>query len=320
MRRRALAGACACMVLCPLTSYAHGVAGKRFFPATLVVEDPFVADEAALPTIATLSESAHEDEPKTRETELELELAKRITPRFGISVEQAFVLLDPKDEESTAGFENLALSARYQLFVDGPREAVASLDLGLTIGGTGTHRVEAETFSTFAPALFFGKGFGNLPDTLGFLRPFAVTGAIGGRIPFERQSIAFHEDEATGDIEADVEPHPRAITYGFALQYSLPYRAAHVNASGLSDFARKIVPLVELEFETPLDGTGGARTTGTVNPGVLYVGRSIQLGLEAIVPINSDSGANVGMRAQLHLYLDDILPNSYGKPLFGGAR
>jgi hypothetical protein len=320
MRHRALAGACACILIYPLTAHAHGVAGKRFFPATLVVEDPFVADEAALPTISTLSESAGDEEPKTRETEFEFELAKRITRRFGISAEQAFVLRDPKGEEGTSGFENLSLSARYQLAVDGPREAVAALDFGFEIGGTGTHRVEAETFSTFAPALFFGKGFGNLPDAVGFLRPFAITGAIGGRIPFERQSVSFHEDEATGDIETEIEPHPRALTYGFTLQYSLPYRAANVSAAGLPSFARRLIPLVECEFETPLNGKGGERTTGTINPGLLYVGSKIQLGLEAIVPINADSGANVGVRAQLHLYLDDILRETYGRPLFRGSR
>ncbi len=32
-------------------AWAHGVAGKRFFPATLTIEDPFVAAELALPTV-----------------------------------------------------------------------------------------------------------------------------------------------------------------------------------------------------------------------------------------------------------------------------
>jgi hypothetical protein len=30
---------------------AHGLAGKRFFPATLATDDPFVADELSLPTL-----------------------------------------------------------------------------------------------------------------------------------------------------------------------------------------------------------------------------------------------------------------------------
>ena len=30
--------------------FAHGIVGKRFFPATLTIDDPFVADELSLPT------------------------------------------------------------------------------------------------------------------------------------------------------------------------------------------------------------------------------------------------------------------------------
>ncbi len=33
---------------------AHGIAGDRFFPVTLAIDDPFVADELSLPTIAIL--------------------------------------------------------------------------------------------------------------------------------------------------------------------------------------------------------------------------------------------------------------------------
>src|SRR5712692_11428617 len=32
-------------------AFAHGFAGKRFFPATLQTDDPFVADELSLPTL-----------------------------------------------------------------------------------------------------------------------------------------------------------------------------------------------------------------------------------------------------------------------------
>ena len=61
-----------------------------------------------------------------------------------------------------------------------------------------------------------------------------------------------------------------------------------------------------------------AKTTGTINPGVIYVSNYYQIGLEAIVPINRDSGRSVGAMAQLHIYLDDLMPTTLGKPLFGG--
>jgi hypothetical protein len=38
--------------------------------------------------------------------------------------------------------------------------------------------------------------------------------------------------------------------------------------------------------------------------------------VEAIVPINGLSGRDIGVRAQAHLYLSEILPDTLGKPIF----
>jgi hypothetical protein len=57
-----------------------------------------------------------------------------------------------------------------------------------------------------------------------------------------------------------------------------------------------------------LQETRKERTTGTVNPGVIYVADKFQLGFEAIIPVNRASGDGVGVIGQLHLYLDDIFP------------
>ena len=55
----------------------------------------------------------------------------------------------------------------------------------------------------------------------------------------------------------------------------------------------------------------------TINPGILWAGQSIQLGIEAVIPANSRTGRKTGVLAQLHFYLDDIFPTTIGKPLFG---
>ena len=60
-------------------------------------------------------------------------------------------------------------------------------------------------------------------------------------------------------------------------------------------------------------------TTGTVNPGFIWVANTFQLGIEALIPINRQSGTNVGVIAQLHFYLDDIDPRGIGRPIFGDA-
>ena len=57
--------------------------------------------------------------------------------------------------------------------------------------------------------------------------------------------------------------------------------------------------------------TSGTMTTGTINPGVIWVGNNFQVGVEALIPINRQSGTNVGVIAQLHFYLDDIDPRGH---------
>jgi len=62
----------------------------------------------------------------------------------------------------------------------------------------------------------------------------------------------------------------------------------------------RIIPLVELSLDTPLD-RGGGKTTGSVNPGLLWAGQYVQLSAEAIIPWNRASGHAIGFIAQLHL-------------------
>jgi hypothetical protein len=90
---------------------------------------------------------------------------------------------------------------------------------------------------------------------------------------------------------------------------------------GLPDFVNHLIPLVEANLQTPVANrfTSGTRTTGTINPGVIWVGKSFQFGIEALIPINRQSGTNIGVIAQLHFYLDDIDPRGIGKPIFGNA-
>ena len=81
----------------------------------------------------------------------------------------------------------------------------------------------------------------------------------------------------------------------------------------------QLTKYVEGSFQTPVANNFGTGigTTGTINPGVIWVGNYFQVGVEALVPINRASGSGVGVIAQLHFYLDDIFPTTIGRPLFG---
>jgi hypothetical protein len=71
------------------------------------------------------------------------------------------------------------------------------------------------------------------------------------------------------------------------------------------------VPLVEFNFDSPR----GQYTAATMNPGFAYGSVTWQIAVEAIVPLNQAGGIGLGFRAQLLLFLDDLLPSVFGKPL-----
>jgi len=285
----------------PRPAVGHGFAGARFFPATLSTDDPFVNDELSLPTVSTIETA------EGRETTIAVEIAKRITPNFGIELSEEFIQLNPKHEQEASGFGNLELSAKYQFFTSVAHEAILSLGAKVEIGGTGQQRVHADSFSTWTPAFFFGKGFGDLPDPLSLLRPVALTGLIGVSIP---SSVSTRSDD-------EIEQHPNVLQYGFALEYSLIYLQEQVKDVGLSAPLDRLIPLVEFSFETPLNRGQSCETTGTINPGMIWSSKYVQVGVEAMIPINKRTGESVGVIGQVHFYLDDLFPRSLGRPLFG---
>lgn len=67
-------------------------------------------------------------------------------------------------------------------------------------------------------------------------------------------------------------------------------------------------------MEVPLSRSQG-QTIGTINPGLIWVNRYGQFGIEAQIPVNSASGSHVGVLVQAHVFLDDIAPRTLGKPL-----
>jgi hypothetical protein len=273
-------------------AFGHGFAGQRFFPATLTTEDPFVADELSLPTVSTVETP---EAGSTRENEISVELAKRLTPRLGLSIGQGYLSLDPADDPPAYGLTNLELGLKYQLYTDDRHEAIVSAGVEWEVGGSGRAAVGAERSSVVTPTVYFGKGLG---VRAAVARPLAVTGALGLAVP-------------TGS-----EGEPEVLELGLAVEYSLIYLQSKVRDVGLRGPLRRLVPLVEVSLERKLDG--GEPTLGTINPGVLWSGQHLQLGVEAIIPVNRWTGRGVGVISQLHLYLDDIFPRTIGRPMIGG--
>lgn len=306
-----------CTVCATNRAYGHGFAGARFFPATLSTDDPFVSDELSLPTVSTIRTP---DDGGTRETDISVDIAKRITPEFGIEIGETLSVVNPHEGQTANGFGNLELGGKYQLLNNGPHEAIVSVGLDVEIGGTGSNAIGADSFSTWEPAVFFGKGFGDLPESVRFLKPIALTGVAGIAIPSSASTRSFTVNDETGERDVDIERHPDVIEWGFALEYSMIYLQSQVQDMHLPAPIDRLIPLVEFAMETPLNRGPTGPTIGTINPGVIWAGKYFQVGVEAVIPINEHTGNNVGVIAQLHFFLDDLFPHTIGRPLFGGNK
>jgi hypothetical protein len=307
-------------MLVPLgQSTAHEIVGNRFFPATLGIDDPGVNDELSFPTVDSFKTG---DDPPVRQHDISGEFSKRITEDFAISIGSTYTFLRPTDPTATGanGFQNFDTTFKYRVYKNPEHEFVMSLGISVEWGGTGSSSVGADPFNTYTPTIYFGKGLGDLPDTFSWIRPVAITGQVGYAIPARNSTTTFSVDPEIGEVAADTEFHPRVLNWGGTIQYSMPYLKSAVIDLGLPEFINHLIPLVEATLQTPVSNTltSGTLTTGTINPGVIWVGNTFQFAIEALIPINRQSGSNVGVIAQLHFYLDDIDPRGIGKPIFGG--
>ena len=295
-------------------AFAHCFVGARFLPATLATDDPCVADELSLPTITAFNTG---DVPPSSQFNISGEFSKRITETTGLSIGSAWSQITPPGMPSVQGFQNLETTFKWQFATVPKHEFVMSAGVSIEWGGTGSQAVGSETFNTYTPTIWFGKGFGDLPDSMKWLRPLAITGQVGYAIPGVSTVVTIDPD--SGDT--DTEYHPQMLQWGGSLQYSMPYLKSNVVDLGLSNFFNRMNFIVEASLQTPVANTltSGGLTTGTINPGIIWIGSYFQFGIEAVIPVNSQSGADVGVIAQLHIYLDDIFPKSIGKPLFGGS-
>jgi hypothetical protein len=286
LRAAPLVAFAASLVFCtPSLVQAHAIAGNRVFPSTMAVDDPGVGDEANF-------EYGHQrvpgDDGDQSINTFSFEYDKLITPRLAVSVDGSYAM---QNNPTARGFDNFGVGLKYLLYVNDAHEFMTSIGVNAELGGTGSRAI-ADNFSTISPTVYVGKGMGDLPDSLTYLRPIAITAEAGPAL-------------TTGAGQ------PNAFDYGFTVQYSLPYLQQHVRDAGLPQPFANLIPLVEI----PLSRSQG-QTTGTVNPGFIWINRYGQFGVEAQIPINRASGSHVGILVQAHIFFDDVAPTTIGKPLF----
>ncbi len=304
----------------PLASgaHAHGVAGKRVFPTTLTIDDPAVADEASFPTVTRQRNGATDTSPPTRTTQYSFEYDKRITEHLGVAINDGYSMIQQLGQNNLHGWQNLNLTLKYQLPANAEHEFLMSVGVIREFGGTGAvNQGIADGIGTTTPTIYFGKGFGDLPDAVSWLKPLAVTGTFGYQFADVPTSTTTIVDPDSGIPSLQVSHKPDLLVMGASVQYSVPYLQANIKDLGLPEILGRITPLVEFAYTTPATTSNGQITQGMISPGLIYSGDSFQIGVEALIPATKGAGTNVGFIAQLHFFLDDIFPTTLGKPLLG---
>jgi hypothetical protein len=87
------------MSVIPSLSFAHGIAGKRFFPTTFAVDDPFISDEFSI----LINQFKQPGDEPNRATELNIDYSKRIIPDFGLEFNEAYLHLGSNEDGSANG-------------------------------------------------------------------------------------------------------------------------------------------------------------------------------------------------------------------------
>jgi hypothetical protein len=322
-RTAAVPGFLLLLATCSEASAAY--VGDRFFPSTLATTVPTPADFYNPPYFVKLPDTA-----TTHEIDIPSTYSRLVTKDWGVFFTETFRILDVANKGRLSGFDNLVIGTQYQLYTNPEHQFVFTVGGTAAIGGTGAPGI-ASSFSTLTPTIYIGKGFGDLPDLVAWLRPLTISATAAVAVPTESSTLtslgtvnlpraetgAFTSLSTvpSGATTLSETINPKILQLGFALEYSLvsnQYTGA--NRTG-TRYPEGWVPLIEFTTATPLNGPLAGRTTGTINPGVVWVSRYLQAGVEAIIPMDAHSGRDLGVRAQAHLYLSEIFPDL--KPIFG---
>jgi hypothetical protein len=296
---------------CVQSASAHGIAGNRYFVGTLTFDDPAVADEAILPAVS--SSKHHGEGGDATDNTVDWSFFRLLTPTFGAGVDSGWIHRN-WGSGTRSGFDTTSLSIKGEVYRNDLHEALVSAGLSWGIGRSGAQGVGANAPDSLQPGIFFGKGFGDLPETLAWLRPFSIAGAVTVEHSLGSTSTNFGIDAASGQLGPMLTPNVDILHWGVALEFSTLYLTSRFTPGKLpkEEPLHQFVPLVEFSFDSPR----GEKTAATMNPGLSYVDVTWQLAAEAIVPLNSQAGRTIGGRVQALFFLDDLIPSIFGKPLF----
>jgi hypothetical protein len=248
-------------------AHAHGIAGNRFFPGTLTFDDPAVADEAIVPLYSTFKHPAEVGDGDVADNNLNWSIFRLLTPKLGFGVDSGWINRNWSGARRS-GFDITSVDVKAEVYRDDLHEILVSAGTTWAFGHLGAQGVAANAPDLIAPGIFFGKGFGDLPDSLAWLRPFGFTGAVSLAHPLSGgTSTNIGLDSQTGQIEQMLTRNVDILHWSFAVEFSTLYLTNRFTPGRLpkEEPLNQFVPLVEFAF----DSAQGDKTFATMEPRAL---------------------------------------------------
>ncbi len=301
---------------------AHAVCGSRVYPVTLTLDDPGVADEATLPQIVYTRAASGDGPGPGHDTTFQFEYDKRLTDNVGFAINDGYNVNQTNGAKTQAGWNDLVVTGKWSDCLSPDHDFILALGVIREFGHTGTTHIGADAYGNTAPTLYFGKDLQEIPIPL--LQPIAFTGEVS--YAFSDRNLKARlvpNAAATAGLSPQSQlqsfqfsnGNPNEVIGGLSIQYSVPYLQSQIKDYGLPEPLAHLIPLVEVTYQSGTTSPNNVPAAWTVAPGVIYLRTWYQVGLEALIPANKAAGTNVGFTLQLHVFLDDLYPNSIGAPL-----
>src|ERR1700756_686683 len=220
------------LLLATCSEASAAYVGDRYFPSTLATTVPTAADFYNPPYFVKLPDTA-----TTREFDVPTTYSGLVTKDWAVFFTETFRIIENANTGTRSGFDNFVIGTQYQLYTNPEHQFVVTVGGTAAIGRTGAPGI-ASTFSTLTPTVYIGKGFGDLPDSVAWLRPLTISATAAVAVPTDASTLT---STSLGSVNLPVETgafnslttlptgpttlaatiNPKILQLGFALEYSL---------------------------------------------------------------------------------------------------
>ena len=199
-----------------------------------------------------------------------LYLEKTISTDASLSLFVGYQRLEQQGEDAAInGFSNLGLGYKHFLLTLPAHEFLLTINPSLELP-VGDRRV-SETHTRAGGDVLFQKGFGDLPETFGWLRPAGIEGDAG----FESKVTGARDDLLNADLE---------------LEYSLGYLDANVAANSVPRLMRNFTPHLDFDYAQYLSAHNNSSAPDLeLTPGIAWMNETFEVNLGAQIALNHAS-------------------------------